>query len=197
MAHHRPDGTVTVHVAKAEMGQGVGTALAQIVAEELEADWKDVRIDYPVDDPKYGVMNTGGSRSIYDSFDVLSRAGAAARIMLIDAAARPGACTAADCLARAGRRPPSASRAARSSYGELVATRVRSRRCSTADELKAIVSSSPGSYTMIGQSIPRFDIPEKIDGRAKFAIDVFLPGMAYAKVAYPPTREGGKHTARG
>src|SRR6266849_6269067 len=78
-----PDGAVTVHVTRAEMGQGIGTALAQIVAEELEADWKDVRIDYPMVDPKYGPMMTGGSRSIYESFDVLSRAGAAARIMLI------------------------------------------------------------------------------------------------------------------
>jgi len=51
-----PDGLVTVHITKAEMGQGVGTALAQIVAEELEADWKDVRVDYPINDPKYGLM---------------------------------------------------------------------------------------------------------------------------------------------
>src|SRR2546425_11316204 len=55
-----PDGIITVHITKAEMGQGVGTALAQIVAEELEADWKDVRIDYPMNDPKYGLMLTGG-----------------------------------------------------------------------------------------------------------------------------------------
>ena len=56
-----PDGLVTVHITKAEMGQGVGTALAQIVAEELEADWKDVRIDYPIANEKYGLMLTGGS----------------------------------------------------------------------------------------------------------------------------------------
>jgi len=59
-----PDGLVTVHVLKAEMGQGVGTALAQVVAEELETDWKDMRIDYPVADPKYGLMLTGRSWSI-------------------------------------------------------------------------------------------------------------------------------------
>jgi len=56
------------------MGQGVGTALAQIVAEELEADWRDVRIDYPTSDPKYGLMLTGGSWSVNWTFDALSRA---------------------------------------------------------------------------------------------------------------------------
>ena len=188
-----PDGAVTVHITRAEMGQGIGTALAQIVAEELEADWKDIRIDYPVGDPKYGAMFTGGSRSIHDSFDALSRAGAAARIALIDAAAKRWAVDPADCLAERGIvRHRQTGRS--TSYGELVA-RVPFTKTLTADELKAIALKKPGQYALIGKSMPRFDIPEKVDGRAKFAIDVFLPGMAYAKVAYPPTREGGKHTA--
>ena len=188
-----PDGVVTVHVAKAELGQGIGTALAQIVAEELEADWKDVRIDYPMNDPKYGPMTTGGSRSIFDSFDLLSRAGAAARIMLLDAAATSWNVSASECLAEQGvvRHPPSQRSV---SYGELVAKGPVTKTLS-ADELKAIPLKKPDRYTVIGKSMPRFDIPEKVDGRAKFAIDVFLPGMVYAKVAYPPTREGGKHTA--
>ena len=57
-----PDGAITVHIARAEMGQGIGTALAQIVADELEADWKDVRIDYPVNDPKYGQIGRASCR---------------------------------------------------------------------------------------------------------------------------------------
>ena len=188
-----PDGAVTVHVTKAEMGQGVGTALAQIVAEELEADWKDVRIDYPVSDPKYGPMFTGGSRSIYDTFDGLSRAGAAARLMLVDAAAAHWRVAASDCTAERGRvRHPATGRSI--SYGELVG-QVPITKTVTADELKAIPLKKPRQYALIGRSMPRFDIPEKVDGRATFAIDVFLPGMVYAKVAYPPTREGGKHTA--
>src|SRR5213594_5225297 len=94
-----PDGIITVHITKAEMGQGVGTALAQIVAEELEADWKDVRIDYPINDPKYGLMLTGGSWSVNWTFDALSRAGAAGRIMLVDAAARYWKVSPDDCTA--------------------------------------------------------------------------------------------------
>lgn len=184
------DGAITVHVTKAEMGQGIGTALAQIVAEELEADWKDVRIDYPVSDPKYGVMWTGGSRGVYDFFDVLSRAGAATRIVLIDAAATSWKVPPAECVAERGwvRHPPTGRSIA---YGDLVA-RVPITRTLSTDDLKAIVLKKPGQYTFVGKSVPRFDIPEKVDGLARFAIDVFLPGMAYAKVAYPPTRAARK-----
>ena len=173
------------------MGQGVGAALAQIVAEELEADWTDVRIDYPVNDPKYGRMFTAGSVSVSSSFDALSRAGAAARLMLIDAAARHWQVDAASCIAQNGaiRHAPT-GRAI--SYGDLVAQGPITKTL-TADELKAIVLKKPAQYRLIGRSIPRLDIPEKVDGRAQYGIDVFLPGMAYAKIAYPPTREGGKH----
>jgi isoquinoline 1-oxidoreductase len=188
-----PDGAITVHVAKAEMGQGIGTALAQIVAEELEADWKNVRLDYPVNDPKYGAMFTGGSRSIHESFDVLSRAGAAARMMLTDAAARLWAVDPADCRARLGlvtHRPTGRA----ISYGDLVARAPITKRL-TDEELNSITLKTPGQYTLIGRPLPRVDIPEKVDGRARYAIDVFLPGMVYAKAAYPPTRQGGRPTA--
>jgi CO/xanthine dehydrogenase Mo-binding subunit len=115
-----PDGIITIHVTRAEMGQGIGTALAQIVAEELEADWRDVRVDYPGYDPKYGPMVTVGSLSVNVSFDALSRAGAAARIMLVDAAARQWKVDPADCIAERGviRHPPTGRSI---SYGDLVA----------------------------------------------------------------------------
>jgi isoquinoline 1-oxidoreductase beta subunit len=185
------DGAITVHITRAEMGQGIGTALAQIVAEELEADWKDIRIDYPVNDPKYGPRVTTGSRSVKDWFDPLSRAGAAARLMLIDAATQHWKVDAASCTAENGvvRHAPTGRSI---SYGDLVA-RVPITKTLTPDELKAIVLKKPPEYKLIGKPIARLDIPDKVDGRATFGIDVFLPGMAYAKVAYPPTREGGKH----
>src|SRR3989475_10988363 len=94
-----PDGIITVHITKAEMGQGVGTALAQIVAEELEADWKDVRIDYPMNDPKYGLMLTGGSWSGKWPFDSLSRAGPGGRMLFIEAAAQHQNVAVADSVA--------------------------------------------------------------------------------------------------
>ena len=81
------------------MGQGVGTALAQVVAEELETEWKDMRIDYPMADPKYGLMLTGGSWSINWTFDSLSRGAAGARMALIDAAASSWKVPASECVA--------------------------------------------------------------------------------------------------
>jgi len=188
-----PDGAVTVHITKAEMGQGVGTALAQIVAEELEADWKDIRIDYPINDPKYGLMLTGGSWSVNWTFDALSRAGAAGRIMLVDAAARYWKVSPDDCTAERGvvRHLPTGRSIA---YGDIVA-KVPITKTLSEDDLKKIRLKEPSEYRVVGKWIPRLDIPEKTNGRARFGIDTFLPGMVYAKVAYPPTREAGKHTA--
>jgi isoquinoline 1-oxidoreductase subunit beta len=188
-----PDGLVTVHITKAEMGQGVGTALAQIVAEELEADWKDVRVDYPTNDPKYGLMLTGGSWSVNWTFDTLSRAGAAARLALIDAAAKSWNVSPADCVAERGvvRHLPS-GRALR--YGEIVA-RTPITKTFSEDDLKQITLKKPSEYRIVGQWIPRLDIPEKVTGKAKFGIDTFLPNMVYAKVMYPPVREGATRTA--
>src|SRR3989442_9309129 len=188
-----PAGIITVHITKAEMGQGVGTALAQIVAEELEADWKDVRIDYPMNDPKYGLMLTGGSWSVNWTFDSLSRAGAGARMLLTEAAAKQMNVAVADCVAEDGRirhLPTGRSMP----YGEIVA-KVPITRTLSEEDLKKIELKKPSQYRIIGKWIPRLDIPEKVTGKAKFGIDTFLPGMVYAKVAYPPTREGGKHTA--
>ena len=81
-------GKATVHITKAEIGQHVGTALAQAVAEELEIDWNDVRIDYPDSNEKWGLMLTGGSWSVNWTFDRNSRIGASARIALVEAGAK-------------------------------------------------------------------------------------------------------------
>src|SRR4029077_5949977 len=84
-----PDGTVTMHIVKAEMGQHIGTALAQVIAEELEVDWQDVRLDAPLESVEnfalYGVAGTGNSASVTTEFDRLSRAGAAGRMALVEA----------------------------------------------------------------------------------------------------------------
>jgi isoquinoline 1-oxidoreductase len=173
------------------MGQGVGTALAQIVAEELEADWKDVRIDYPTSDPKYGLMITGGSWSINWTFDALSRAGAGARRLLVQAAAKSMGVDPAECVAENSRvrHLPSGRNL---SYGDIVSKGLVSATLSD-EELKKIQLKKPSEYKIVGRWIQRLDIPEKTNGRAKFGIDRFLPGMVYAKVAYPPVRTGSKH----
>jgi isoquinoline 1-oxidoreductase len=188
-----PDGLVTVHITKSEMGQGVGTALAQIVAEELEADWKDIRVDYPTSDPKYGLMITGGSWSVNWTFDSLSRAGAAARMSLVDAAAQYWKVPAEECAASRGvvRHLPTGRSI---SYGDIVA-KAPIMKTFSEDDLKKITLKKPSEYKIVGQWTQRLDIPEKTNGRAKFGIDAFVANMAYAKVAYPPTREGGKHAA--
>src|SRR5438034_1354277 len=136
-----PDGIITVHITKAEMGQGVGTALAQIVAEELEADWKDVRIDYPMNDPKYGLMLTGGSWSVNWTFDSLSRAGAGARMLLTEAAAKQMNVAVADCVAEDGRirhLPTGRSMP----YGEIVA-KVPITRTLSEEDLEKIELKNP------------------------------------------------------
>jgi isoquinoline 1-oxidoreductase subunit beta len=188
-----PDGLVTVHVLKAEMGQGVGTALAQVVAEELESDWKDMRIDYPMADPKYGLMLTGGSWSINWTFDSLSRGAAGARMALIDAAATSWKVPASECVAAKStvRHLPTGRVL---SYGEIVAKAPITKTFSEED-LKKITLKKPSEYKVVGQWVQRLDIPEKTNGKAKFGIDTFMPNMAYAKTAYPPTREGAKVTA--
>src|SRR5262249_29783734 len=156
----------------------VGTALAQIVAEELDAEWKDVRVDYPTADPKFGLMLTGGSWSVNWTFDTLSRAGAAARLALIDAAAKQWKGDAADCVGDRGvvRHLPT-GRSIR--YGEIVA-KIPITRTFTEDEVKKLVLKKPAEYRIVGQWIQRLDIPEKTNGRAKFGIDTFLPNMVYA-----------------
>lgn len=185
-----PSGVITVHITKAEMGQGVGTALAQIVAEELEADWRDIRIDYPTSNPKWGLMLTGGSWSVNWTFDSLARAGAASRQRLIEAGAKDIGVPASECIAEDStvRHLPSGKFR---TYAEIVARGDISGTIPDA-ELKKVTLKKASEYKIVGRWIQRLDIPEKTNGTAKFGIDRFLPNMVYAKVIYPPTREGSK-----
>src|SRR5271156_6709714 len=96
------DGIVAVNVIRAEMGQHIGTALARILADELEADWDKVRIDAVDSDPKWGLMVTGGSWSVWTTFPVFSRAGAAGRAALVEAGAKLLDVPANQCRARSG-----------------------------------------------------------------------------------------------
>jgi isoquinoline 1-oxidoreductase beta subunit len=179
-----PDGSVTVTVARSEMGQGVRTSLPMLVAEELEVDWSRVRFEQAVPAPKYGNMSTGGSQSIRTSFEPLRRAGAAAREMLVAAAAQAWNVDPASCRAKDGEVVHEATKR-RAAYGALAA---RAGKLPVPEKPKL---REPKEWNVLGTSRPRLDTPSKVDGSAKFGIDVRLDGMLTACVARCPVF-GGK-----
>ncbi len=179
-----PEGQVTIWVAKSEMGQGVLTSLPMIVADELGADWGRVKIQQALADPKYGSMTTGGSASIRRSFAPLREAGAAARMMLVAAAAKAWGAEPSACRAESGEvlHVPTGRRV---SYGELAPKAARM------EVPKQIQLKNPKEFKLIGKPMHRLDTPEKVDGRALFGMDVEFPGLHVAAVARCPVF-GGK-----
>ncbi|MCB6180144.1 molybdopterin-dependent oxidoreductase [Rhodobacter sp. Har01] len=178
-------GMVTVNIIRAEMGQHVGTAIARILADELEVDWAQVRITHVDTDPKWGLMVTGGSWSVWQSFPVYAQAGAAGRIALIEAGAAMMGVASADCTARAG----VVSGGDRSvSYAEIVAKGVT--RSFNADELAAMPIKPVSERRLIGKPVTALDVAGKIDGSVIYGIDAKVEGMVYARPLLPPTRNG-------
>lgn len=185
-----PDDSVIIRVARSEMGQGNFTGLTMLVAEELACDWNKVRAEYASTSEHlrrnrvFGDMLTGGSRSIRDSQDYLRKAGAAARMMLIAAAAqRWGGVPVSECVAANG-----------------VITHMPTKRqvkfgavASQAAKLEPpqdLTLKDPKDWKLIGQPAKRFDIPDKVMGKPIFAIDTRLPGMVYAAIAQCPVFGG-------
>src|SRR5690349_13899193 len=190
-----PDGKTTMHIIKAEMGQHIGTGLAQIIAEELEVKWDDVRLDTPLESVEnfaiYGLAYTVNSGSVTTEFDRLSRAGAAGRIALIEAGAKLLGANAADCHAENGRVIDKKS--GRSvGYGEIVQKVKLDRKFAYPEDFKKVPLKSAGDYKTNGKSIPAMDIPAKTNGQAKYGMDVFLPNMAYGALVIPRSRYGSK-----
>jgi CO/xanthine dehydrogenase Mo-binding subunit len=169
----------------------VGTALARIVAEELEVDWASVRLRYVDTDPKWGTMVTGGSWSVWQSFPYLSQAGAAGRVALIDEGAKLLRVSTSSCVARNG-----VVRAAGKSvsYADIVRNGQLARSYSP-DELKAMPIKVASERRLIGQPTAAIDIPAKTTGAARYGLDAQVPGMAYSRPKLPPTRYGCKVTA--
>lgn len=182
------DETVTILLSQAEMGQGVSTALPMIVAEALDADWRTVTVEIaPVDPayrlPSFNEQTTGASLSVRDLFAPLSHAGAAARAILIAAAADHWQVSGARCSARGGRVHLSGT--ARSlSYGRLAAAAAR-------QPVPAAPYRKPAHQrSLLGRSLPRLDVPAKTDGSAVFGIDLRFADMLYAAVACSPVFGG-------
>jgi isoquinoline 1-oxidoreductase subunit beta len=179
-----PDDTVTIFVSKSEMGQGVYTSLAMIVADELEADWNRVRVaasptEEEYEDPVWGQQFTGGSTSIVHFYLPLRRAAAAAREMLITEAASRWNLPMEECAARQGKVTHHKTGRVLS-YGQL-ASGATALPVPQRPELK-----NESEFRLIGKPIPRIDMRDKVSGTAGFGLDVRVQGMLYAAVALPP-----------
>src|SRR5579862_6176264 len=177
-------GEVSINIIRAEMGQHVGTALARIVADELEADWAKVRIVAVDSDPKWGLMITGASWSVWQSFPLLSRAGAAGRMALIEEGAKllgvsPQSCTARNGAVHVNGRSIQ--------YGEIV-TRGNLQRTYTPEQLKQIPIKTPSNRRLIGRDTMALDVPSKTNGQGRYGVDAVVEGMIYARPKIPPTR---------
>ncbi|HXI20995.1 MAG TPA: molybdopterin cofactor-binding domain-containing protein, partial [Gemmatimonadales bacterium] len=180
-----PDGTVTVWVGRTDMGQGVRTALPMIVADELDADWQRVQVVQADADPgKYGRMMTVGSTSIRrDAWMPLRQAGAAARQMLVAAAAARWGVSAASCRTEESTVIHRDSNR-RAAYGDLVG---EAARLPVPDDPRL---KQPSEFRLIGRDIPQLDTPHKVTGKAAFGMDIRRPGMVFATVVHCPVFGG-------
>lgn len=179
-----PENEITIVVARSEMGQGIRTALPMILAEELEADWKRIEIEQAGASTLYGDQTTGGSASVRTTWDPMRKAGAAAREMLISAAALTWGVPRSTCSAQNGNILHAASKR-QLSYGELAS------KAATLPIPTDVPLKQSKDYKIVGQRLPRVDTPSKIKGEAIFGIDFRMPGMKYAVLSRCPTI-GGK-----
>jgi isoquinoline 1-oxidoreductase beta subunit len=179
-----PDNKITIVVARSEMGQGIRTALPMILAEELEADWKHIEIEQAGASTLYGDQTTGGSASVRTTWDPMRKSGAAAREMLISAAALTWGVPRSSCAAQNGNIVHGASKR-QLSYGDLAA------KAATLPVPTDAPLKQSKDYKIVGQRLARVDTPSKVKGDAVFGIDFRMPGMKYAVLSRCPTI-GGK-----
>ena len=178
-----PSGQVTVICGLSEMGQGVHMGIASLVAEELDADWKSVKLEQaPVDkayiNPLFGMQATGGSTAIRGHYEPMRKAGAAAREMLVTAAATQWGVDADRCRTQDGRVMGPDGKSA--GYGELVAA------ASKLPVPQNPALKDPKDFRILGKGLTRIDTPSKVNGSAGFGIDVKLPGLLTAVMVHAP-----------
>lgn len=179
-----PDDTVTLRISESEMGQGILTALAMILAEELDADWSKVRAEHaPADFARYGRQGTGGSSSIRQGWEPMKQAGAKARAMLLAAAADRLGVPAAELTTEASAVVHAAS-GRRVRYGEVAAA------AATKPPPEAPPLKDAKRYRLVGKATARLDTPAKVTGAATYGLDVRLPDLRFAVVARPPMLDG-------
>ena len=186
----RPDDKIIIRVARSEMGQGTLTGLAQMVAEELECDWAKVSTEYPTPGQSlarkrvWGDFSTGGSRGIRGSADNVRKGGAAARMMLMQAAADQWSVPVAECTVSKGVISHAASKRS-TTYGKVTAA------ASKLTEPTDIKLKDPKDWAIIGKRLARLDTVDKTTGRQVYGMDLKLPGMLNAAVKASPVF-GGK-----
>ena len=186
----KPDETVVIRIARSEMGQGTMTGLAQLVAEELDADWSKVTTEFPTPGQNlarkrvWGDFSTGGSRGIRDSNKYVREGGAAARMMLVQAAANAWNVPATECTAANGVITHKASNRT-VTYGKVA------EAAGKLDVPKDVALKDPKTWTIAGKPLKRLDTADKIVGKTVFGIDIRQPGMMYAAISACPVF-GGK-----
>ncbi len=185
--HH--DDTVTVRIARSEMGQGTSTGLAQLVAEELECDWENVKIEFPTPGANHarervwGDFSTGGSQGIRGSHQYVREGGAAARIMLIEAAANEWGVPVSECSVSKGIISHNGSKK-KTSYGKVAEAASK-----LAPPLEVTLKGKD-DWTIIGQPKLRLDTADKLTGKLKYGSDLTFPGMKVASIKDCPILGG-------
>jgi isoquinoline 1-oxidoreductase subunit beta len=179
------NGILTVIAFRSEMGQGIRTALAMLIADELDVDWDNVRIEQAQADSRYGDQMTGGSVSISSNSAMVRRAGAVARQMLVNAAAQTWGVDAAQCKTAHGQviHPDGEQKLA---YGSLVEAAAKLEIPQGLITLK-----EKSQFNIIGTGLGHWDAPKIVTGQAVYGLDVRLPGMLFAAIARCPVF-GGK-----
>jgi isoquinoline 1-oxidoreductase beta subunit len=178
-------GTVTICAFRSEMGQGIRTAIAMIVAEELDADWASVRIEQAPADSAYGNQVTGGSVSVSDHYTILRQAGASVRHMLVTAAAQRWQVEEESCRTESGEviHPDGSQRLA---YADLIDAAAELPLPKRSD----VQLKDPKDFSLIGTSLPLYDAPSMVDGSTRYGSDLQVPDMLYATVARCPVFGG-------
>jgi isoquinoline 1-oxidoreductase beta subunit len=187
----KPDDTVVVRVARIDMGQGTVTGLVQLVAEELECDWAKVSYEYPTPGQNlarnrvWGNFQTAGSQGIRQSQEYVRKGGAAARMMLVQAAAQQWNVPASECSVAKGVITHAASGRS-TTYGKVADAAAK------LEAPKDVPLKDPKTWTIAGKPMPRLDTADKVDGSKVFGIDLKLSGMLNAAIKACPVLLGGK-----
>ena len=181
----RPDGTVFIVTHRSEMGTGIRTSLPQVAADELDADWSRVTIEQGIGDTRYGDQNTDGSRSIRDFYEAFRHAGAAARAMLLTAAAGQWSVSSGECITR-NHQVVHQPTGRTLDYGALVPAAAKL----SVPKGESLRFKDRAAWKFVGQDTSTYDQKDIVTGKAQFGLDVFREGMVHASIEHPPVLGG-------